>query len=244
MGMRDMEVGLTGFLASAAAVAGLLMSAGPVRAAPLDQNITTSYTALGTSITWQTAGEYNVPPQSSGTLGPFNRACAIVEGKPVTKGDAMSRSVYVLDAGNGSANSVRLHVYTRTDKITSSGGVTTDVETIVPHRSVVLSLTSAAGAACYMAANDTSVFVSSNANNQASIIDKKTFAESTIQSYAAQNDGPVSQITASETGIVLVTFGTGATAGWAEFNNDSQYLAAGINFDFTILAGTGNATTF
>jgi len=232
------------FLAGAAVLAattGLMVSA-PAQSAPLDENIATSYTTLGTVINWQTAGTN--PPISSGTLGPFDRACAIVEGKPSTKGDVMTRSVYVLDEGNGDADTVVLHIYTRTDTITSSGGVTSDVETIVPHRQVVLSLTSQAGAACYIAANDTSVFAGTSANNQASIIDKKTFVESSIQSYVAANNGPVTQITAANEGIVFVTFGTGSIAGFAEFNNQSEYLAAGQNFNFTVLAGTENATTF
>jgi hypothetical protein len=219
-----------------------LMVTAPAQSAPLDENIATSYTTLGTTINWQTAGTN--PPISSGTLGPFDRACAIVEGKPSTKGEVMTRSVYVLDEGNGNANTVVLNVYTRTDTITSSGGVTSDVETIVPRRKVVLSLTSETGAACYMAANDTSVFAGTSANNQASIIDKKTFEESTIQSYVAANNGPVTQITSAHEGLVFVTFGTGSIAGFAEFNNQSEYLAAGQNFNFTVLAGTANATTF
>ena len=232
------------FLAGASALlaaSGVMVTA-PARSAPLDENIATSYTALGTSINWQTSGA--IVPQSSGTLGPFNRACAILEGKPHTQGDVMTRSVYVLDAGNGDPSTVALHIYTRTDTITSSGGVTSDVETIVPHRTVVLSLTSQAGTVCYMAANDTSVFASTSANNQASIINKKTFAETTIQSYVAANNGPVTQITAADEGVVFVTFVTGPIAGFAEFNNQSQYLAAGQNFNFTVLAGTANATTF
>jgi hypothetical protein len=223
------------------AASGALVTA-PARSAALDEYIVTSYTALVTSINWQTAGPINFP--SSGTLGPFDRACAILEGKPHTQGDVMTRSVYVLDAGNGDPSTVVLHIYTRTDTITSSGGVASDVETIVPRRTVVLSLTSQAGAVCYMAANDTSVFASTGANNQASIINKKTFAETIIQSYVTTTDSPVTQITAADQGIVFVTFGTGPTAGFAEFSNESNYLAAGQYFNFTVLTDTAKATTF
>ena len=177
---------------SALLIAGGAMVTAPAHSAALDENIATSYTALGTSINWQNDGT-NTP--QSGTLGPFNRACAILEGKPGTNGDVMTRTVYVLDAGNGAANTVVLNIYSRTDTITSSGGVTSDVETIVPRRHVVLSLTSQAGAACYMAANGTSVFAGTSVNYQASIIDKKTFAQSTIQSYVTATDNPVTQIT-------------------------------------------------
>jgi hypothetical protein len=226
---------------SALLMAGGAMVTAPAHSAALDENIATSYTALGTSINWQNDGT-NTP--QSGTLGPFDRACAILEGKPVTKGDVMTRSLYVLDAGNGAANTVVLNIYTRTDTITSTGGVKSDAETIVPRGQVVLSLTSQAGVVCYMAANDTSVFASTSINNQASIIDKKTFAQTTIQSYVTTINDPVTQITVDVEGVVFVTFGTGPTAGFAEFNDESQYLAAGQYFNFTVLAGTENATTF
>jgi hypothetical protein len=222
-------------------VASCLIGTVPALSASLNENIATSYTALDTSINWQTAG---VTSQSSGTLGPFNSACAIVEGTPTTKGDVLTRSVYVMDAGNGDANTVVLYIYTRTDTITSSGGVTSDVETIVPHRTVVLSLTSQVGSACYMAANDTGIFAGTSSNNQAAIVNKKTFAQTTIQSYVTDTSDSVTAITASGGGIVFVTFGTGPNAGFAEFNNESQYLAAGQYFNFTVLAGTQNATTF
>jgi hypothetical protein len=228
--------------ASALMAVGSLMVIVPARAAPPDENIATSYTALGTSINWQTSGA--ITPQSYGTLGPFDRACAILEGKPHSQGDVMTRSVYVLDAGNGDPSTVVLHIYTRTDTVVSGEGVTSDVETIVPRRKVTLSLTSQAGAVCYMAANDTSVFASAGAEHQASIINKKTFVETTIQSFVTATDSPVTQITAADEGVVFVTFGTGPIAGFAEFNNASQYLAAGQNFNFTVLAGAVNATTF
>ena len=169
---------------------------------------------------------------------------ALVEGTPTINGNVFIRKAYVLDAGNGGADTVVLYIYTRTDTITSSGGTTSDVETIVPHRTVVLSLTSQVGSACYMAANGTSVFASTSSNNQASIINKKTLAQTTIQSYVTTTSDPVTAITASAGGIVFVTFSAGPNAGFAEFNNESQYLAAGQYFNFTVIAGTQNATSF
>jgi hypothetical protein len=87
-------------------------------------------------------------------------------------------------------------------------------------------------------------FASTSSNNQAAIINKKRFAQTTIQSYVTNTGDAVSAITASKGGVVFVTFGTGPNAGFAEFNNESQYLAAGQYFNFTVLAGTQNATTF
>lgn len=95
-----------------------------------------------------------------------------------------------------------------------------------------------------MAANGTSVFASTSSNNQTSIINKKTLAQTTIQSYVTTTSDPVTAITASAGGIVFVTFSAGPNAGFAEFNNESQYLAAGQYFNFTVIAGTQNATSF
>jgi hypothetical protein len=156
----------------------------------------------------------------------------------------MTRSVYVLDAGNGGPNTVVLNIFTKTDTITTSGGATSDTVSVVLDRQVVLPLTSQTGVVCYMAANDTSVFASTSANNVASIVDKATAAQTTIASYVAANNGPVTQITATDEGVVFVTFGTGSNAGFAEFDDQSNYLAAGQFFNFTVLANTVNATTF
>lgn len=210
--------------------------------APLDANVVSSYTPLTTSVMWHAWGKNS--GQSGGNLGPFNRACAILEGAPSTNANVMTRSVYVLDAGNGNVNTVVLNVFTRTDTITTSGDTTNDAVTFALGQQVVLPLTSQAGAACYMAANDTSVFASTSANNIAAIVDKTTFSQSTVASYVALNNGPVTRITATDEGLVFVTFGTGPNAGFAQFDDQSNYLGVGQFFNFTVLANTVNATTF
>ena len=226
---------------TAIAVAGGLAISTAI-AAPLDENIATSYTILDTSINWQTSGA--LQPSSAGTLGPFKRVCATVEGQPVTRGNTLKRAVYVLDAGDGSANSFVLHIYARTDTITSSNGQISDTETVVPHHKVVLSESSASAATCFMAANSTSVFAANSANDQASVVDKISFAEIVIQSYVAGIAAPVTNISAAASGLIFVTFGTGSSAGFAEFDDQSKYLAAGQHFNYTVLAGTENSTAF
>lgn len=215
----------------------------PGSAAPLDENITIAFTASPTSIKWSSAG--NLVPRSSGTLGPFIRACAILQGTPSTSGDTMVRAIYVLDAGNEVSDNVTLHVYTRTDIINSSGGQLSDAVTITPKKALHLSaLVSKAGVTCYMAANETSVFASTSANQEASIVNKESFAQSSISSLVTDYADAVSQITATSEGIVFVTFGKGPHAGFAEYDQASKYLAAGQWFNFTVLAETLNATTF
>jgi hypothetical protein len=211
--------------------------------APTVGNIATGYSVLGTSINWFTTGQ--IASSSSGTLGPFNNACAIIEGTPETQANVISRIVYVLDAGNGDSETVYLYLFIETDTITSVDGVMTDVETIVPGRRVELPLTSQAATQCYMAANDGSVFVGTRANNQAVEVNKKTLAKSTYEISVGYSDNAfVSQISAAEDGLVLITFGTGYSSGWAEFDNEGTYLAAGTGFNFAVVAGTRNATSF
>jgi len=216
------------------------------RAQVLDTTTLTAYTPLTTSINYTT---YVTIGQSGstnyGSFGPFDRACAIVVGRPSSSGNAVTRSVYVLDAGNGSPNTAALDVFTKTDTITTSGATTTDTEQFVLTQQVALSLTSQAGAVCYMAANDTSVFVSTSANSAAAMVNRTTFSVTTVTaSISYTNNSAVSAITATDSGYVFVTFGIGPTSGFSEFDDQSNYLAAGQNFNFTILANTVNATTF
>ena len=208
----------------------------------LDANIATIYTPVTTSVGWDTQG--NISRFPSGSLGPFNRACGIVEGTPTTSGNVVTRNVYILDAGNGSAGTVVLYGYTKTDTITTSNGANTDVVQFTLSQQLTLSLSSQAGASCYMAANDTSVFVATSVGNVAAIVDKATFTESDVNSFSTLHNVPVTAITATSKGDVLVTFGTGPDAGWVHFDDQSNELAVGQFFNFTIVANPANGVTF
>lgn len=218
------------------------------RAQVLGTTTQTSYSPLTTSINYTTFVTTNgqFDQRNGGSFGPFDSACGIVVGKPTTSGNVVTRGVYVLDAGNGNPNTVALDVFTKTDTITtSSGGQITDAEQIVLTQQVPLSLTSQAGAVCYLAANDTSVFVSTSANSAAIMVNKTTFSATTITpSISYTNNSAVSAITASDSGYVYATFGVGPTSGYMEYDDQSNYLAEGVNFNFTILANTVNGTTF
>jgi hypothetical protein len=109
--------------ASLLSIAGLVSST-PAKAAP-DHNLAISFTALPTQINWQLTGPDVNAAGVAGTLGPFNNACANLQGLPATSGEVMTRAVYVLDAGNAGSNAV-LYVYTRTDTITVADGQTSN----------------------------------------------------------------------------------------------------------------------
>jgi len=227
--------------ASSLLVAGLVMAA-PARAA-LDQDITISFTALANQITWQLAGKDVDTAGVSGSLGPFANACAILQGSPTAKGNVIKRDLYVLDAGTSTSAAV-LYVYARTDTITSGEGQKNDAVTIVPSATVPLALSGAANTSCYMAANDTAIFAGNSANLSAEVIYKGKLAHEAISQPLQSFGFTVSAITASDNGIVFITWGTGPESGWAEYDRDSKYLATGQYFEFTVLAGSTNATTF
>jgi hypothetical protein len=228
--------------ASSVLCTGLIASA-PARAALDNDAITLSFTALSHQITWQLAGNDVSTAGVNGTLGPFNNACAILHGTPRIKGNVRTRPIYVLDGGDSSSDPV-LYVYTRTDTIRSNEGYRTDAVTVGVRDSVALSLKGQANISCYMAANDNAIFLGTSANLSAEIIRKDTLAHEVVSQPLISYGFTVSAITASNNGIVFITWGTGPESGWAEYDQDSQYVATGQNFNFTVLAGTTNATTF
>lgn len=210
--------------------------------AAADANVETVYTPRTTSINWGALGQN--AGGSNGSIGPFTRACAIVEGQPTTSGNVTTRNVYVLDAGDGTTSNVVLNVFSKTDTLTTTSNSTSDSVAFTLSQQVTLSLASQASAVCYMAANDTSVFAGTSANNFASIINKSSLAETTVASTVTLFNDPVTQITATSEGKVLVTFGTGPNSGWALYDDQTNYLATGQFYNFTVFANTVNATTF
>jgi len=209
----------------------------------LDHGIDLSFTALPDQITWQLTGSDLNTSFVNGTLGPFNHACAILQGLPTTQGNVVKRDIYVLDSGISSSEVV-LYVYARTDTITSSGGQRNDAVTIVPRHAVPLGLSGASNASCYMAANATAIFAGTSANLSAEIIYKDSLLHDATAQQSISYGFTVSAITASDNGIVFVTWGTGPDSGWAEYDQNAKLLEGGLNFNFTVLAGSTNATTY
>jgi len=209
----------------------------------LDHGIDLSFTALPDQIAWQLIGSDVNTSWVNGTLGPFNNACAILQGLPSTQGNVIKRDIYVLDGGNNGSEAV-LYVYARTDTITSSEGQRYDAVTIVPRRSVQLGLSGATNASCYVAANATAIFAGTSANLSAEVIYKDSLLHHAISQPVISYGFPVSSITASDNGLVFIVWGTGPEAGWAEYDQGAKYLAAGVNLNFTVVAGSTNATTY
>jgi hypothetical protein len=110
--------------------------------------------------------------------------------------------------------------------------------------SVALNLKGQANVSCYIAVNDNAIFLGTSANLSAEIIGNDSLAHEAVSQPFISYGFTVSAITASDNWIVFITWGTGPESGWVEYDRDSQYVATGQNFNFTVLAGTTNATTY
>ena len=211
--------------------------------AALDENVTISFTALSNQITWQLTGIDVNTAGVSGTLGPFNNACAILQGHPKTAGNVMTRRVFVLDGGDASS-AAALYVYERTDTISAASGQTNDAVTVTLTHTVPLALSGAANPICYMAGNDDLIIAGTSANVSAALIYKAGLAVETISQPLLSYGDTVSAVTASDNGFVFVAWGTGPNSGWAEYEKNANWISTGQNFNFTVLAGSTNAITF
>jgi hypothetical protein len=171
----------------------------PARALPIDSTLFTTYESNGnTNITWVTCGSTTNTSgcYGAGTLGPFNRVCAIMEGEPVTVGNTVTRSIYVLDGGSNTI-SVSLNVFKKTDIITSNG----DTVSITPSKKLTLPLIGGSHASCAVAANNGFIFVGTNASPNAVRVNKLTYSLTKVGAFSL----PVTAITANDYGYVTVT---------------------------------------
>ena len=128
-----------------------------------------------------------------GTLGPFERACALLEGTPHTKGDVVTRALYVLDARKSSTAPIVLYVYVRTDKIDPPF----DDINFTLKKQLPLGITGGIKSRCSMAANEGFVYAGTDASS-AVAINKIHFT------IAPASNGPVSAITADSRGYVAI----------------------------------------
>lgn len=135
----------------------------------------------------------------SGTMSPFESACAVLEGKPkykpIDSGEVVTRPIYVLDRRSSKTAAAILYIYTRTDTITQD---TYDSVSLVLDTQISPSFNGGGlNAKCSMAANDIAVYAGTDKGG-ASTVDKKTLSVNTLA-----GPGLVS-ITADERGFVAV----------------------------------------
>lgn len=102
-----------------------LVTSVPAEATAIDAGLYTSYFFNNgfETVNWVACGSTQESEgcYSSGSLGPFGNVGALLEGTPKTKGNTVTRDLYIVDVGTGTGvTSINLYVYTKVDTITSS----------------------------------------------------------------------------------------------------------------------------
>lgn len=177
---------------------------------------------------------------ASGSLGPFGKIGAMIEGNPSTSGSTVTRMIYIVDiAAGASGTGVTLYVYKKTDVVTS----TTDTVTVTLSKTVSLStLTGGSTASCSMAATPTLLFIGTNQGQQAVEVKKSTLAVTPVSVYII--GPPVTSITVDKYGYVTVTQGnfTSGSNGFSVFNSTGTAQEDGGGADFMLDTSAGLTT--
>jgi hypothetical protein len=175
-----------------AAVPGRAQTAGT----PIDATLFTTYGLYGQYVSWIVCGYTQATGgcYSSGELGPFVTVGALLEGDPFTKGDTVTRAIYVLDTGG---SSVLLYVYKKQDTVTSED----DTVNVTLIKTVTLPLTGGSNASCSMAANKELLFIGTDQSTQAAEVKKSDLSVAQIGGFSEPL--PVTAITADSTATLL-----------------------------------------
>lgn len=197
-----------------------------------DSGLYTSYTFSNgyTSVFWSVCGSTQGSDgcYDSGTLGPFGKAGAVIEGNPVVNfaTSTVTRNIYVVDEAANGGTGVALYVYTKTDVV----GSTYDTITVNLTNTIPLpSLTGGTSATTYMAANDKILFIATNQGTASVEVQKTGLAVTQIGGFGDN----VSAITANQYGYVDVTYGNVA---FETFRPDGSGDGGGGGAEF--VAGT------
>lgn len=211
----------------------ILSSAASLHAAALDSTLFTTYNLLGkdTSINWTVCG--SLPGTSgcygAGTLGPFGRVAAMIEGLPKqnAKAGTVTRYIYILDAQYGSGgNQVALLIYKKVDTI--SGG--DDSVTASLFKTVILPLTGGSGTVASMAANKTFLYVGTNQDELAAQVQKSNLAITQVGDISGPYN--VTAITSDQYGFITITSGNGA--GFLTIDPNGRWVEDGGGDEFML----------
>jgi hypothetical protein len=187
------------FLLTASTFLLTALGASAASAAPstLDATLFATYRTSPTSVSFVICGSL---PDSEGcygfgTMSPFQNACAVLEGRPKTTGDVVTRAIYVLDKRSSKKEPVTLYVYERLDTISSSY----DSVQVKLIQQVPLGITGGPAAKCWMAGNDDFVYAGTSVGGAVSV-NKKSLA------ITPEGSGPLVNITSDERGYVSLNF--------------------------------------
>lgn len=230
----------------------LLSAALPVHGqnvpAPSGPPDATLYTTYGLSsdeqtVYWSVCGSTQGSSgcYASGSLGPFGRAGALMEGNPSVnlQTNTVTRAIYVVDIANGSGGTgVVLYVYKKTDVVSS----TFDTVTVSLFKSISLPLTGGTTAVCSMAANNGFLFIGTDQSPQAVKVQKSDFTVTQLGGFSPPIN--VTAITADQYGYVTVTQGTFGNGenGFSVYGPDGSVQEDGGGASFMVNTVTAFST--
>lgn len=178
---------------------------------------------------------------AAGSLGPFGKIGAMIEGNPSVSGSTVTRMIYVVDIASGtSGTGVTLYAYKKTDTVSSSS----DTVKVTLTKTINLpTLTGGSTATCSMAATPTLLFIGTNQTQQAVYVKKSNFSITPVSVYII--GPPVTAITVDKYGYVTVTQGdfTSGSNGFSVFNSTgaTQEDGGGADFMLDTTAATSTA---
>ncbi len=196
-----LPIGLTLILLCAS----VIPSQGKSVGAPIDTSLYTTYffDSSHTIVGWATCG--SLPGSSgcygSGTMGPFGKVGAMMEGNPRTNlsTNTVTRAIYVLDVAAGTnQDQVVLNVFKKTDMITSDF----DTVSVALSKAITLPLRGASSAKGLMAANKGFLLAGTTQNRSVVELDKQTFNITPFSGFPKN----LSSITADQYGYVSACF--------------------------------------
>jgi len=180
-------------------------------AAPIDGTLYTRYNVDPdhTNIGWNVCGSLpgSTGCYGSGSLGPFGKVGAMLEGEPKTDRHAntVTRAIYVLDPASGpNQNEVVLYVYTKVDTITTDS----DTVTVTLSQTISLPLVGdpiSSGALPFMAANQQFLFIGTDQSPQAVELDKRSFSITQLGGFTPSIN--VFAILVNQYGYATLSFG-------------------------------------
>lgn len=216
------------------------------KAPPPDATLFTTYSlsSLDQTVFWDVCGSTALTGGcfASGSLGPFGKAGALMEGNPSVdlNTNTVTRAIYVVDiASGGGGNGVVLYVYKKTDTVSS----TFDTVTVTLSETVTLPLTGGSTALCSMAANNSFLFVGTDQSPQAVRVHKSSFTVTQVGGFFPPIN--VAAITADKYGYVTVTQGhfSGGESGFSVFGPDGTLQEDGGGASFMLNTVTAVSTT-
>ncbi len=209
---------------------------GAAPAVPIDGTLFTTYSqdTAHTTVSYLVCG--STPGSSgcyaSGSLGPFGRIGALMEGNPKTdlSTNTVTRAIYVVDIATGTnLDAVELFIYRKTDTITTDF----DTVSVTLSHTINLPLVGGSSAVASMAANTKFLFIGTNRSPEAVELDKRTFSISQFGGFSPPIN--TSSITADQYGYATLTFGrNGGDSGFIVIGPDGSEQEDGGGSQFML----------